>query len=399
METLLGKGIDGLNLDRSEWQLVKFGDVAIQQKQTVNRENTDLTRYVKGEHMYSEDLHLREWGELKDEYLGPAFIRKFEEGDILYGSRRTYLRKVVIAPFDGITSNTTFVIKANEGRIDKRLLPYIMLSEGFSQHSIRNSKGSVNPYVNWKDLSGFEFLLPPLDQQANLVDIFTSMDQTLEGYWKVKYSLEIKKRRVTYDCYYSEDIEKVSLGDLCQKIQDGSHFSPQNIFEENNGERYRYVTSKNIRKTGIEFKKDQYVDKEFHESIYNRCDTVKGDVLLTKDGVNTGTATINTLDEEVSLLSSVCLIRANTKLTTNEYICQYFNSDIGDLNLKNLMTGTAITRLTLTTLNSIKIPVPDLHGQKQITKELSKIDDCIKNTTQSIETSRLLQKSIINQVF
>lgn len=135
---------DGLNLDRSSWELVKFGDVAIQQKESVDRDNTELTRYVKGEHMYSEDLHLREWGELTDEYLGPAFIRKFEEGDILYGSRRTYLRKVTIAPFDGITSNTTFVIKANEKKIDARILPFVMLSEGFSQHSIRNSKGSVN---------------------------------------------------------------------------------------------------------------------------------------------------------------------------------------------------------------------------------------------------------------
>ena len=79
MEAFLEKGIEGLNLDRSEWQLVKFGDVAIQQKQTVDRESTGLTRYVKGEHMYSEDLHLREWGELKDEYLGPAFIRYFSQ--------------------------------------------------------------------------------------------------------------------------------------------------------------------------------------------------------------------------------------------------------------------------------------------------------------------------------
>ncbi len=96
-----------LQLDRSDWQLVKFGDVAIQQKESVDRDNTELTRYVKGEHMGSEDLHIREWGELTDEYLGPAFIRKFEEGDILYGSRRTYLRKVVVAHFDGITLKPT----------------------------------------------------------------------------------------------------------------------------------------------------------------------------------------------------------------------------------------------------------------------------------------------------
>ena len=88
----------GLNLNKSDWVSVKFGEVAIKQNKKVDRETTELTRYVKGEHMGSQDLHLRKWGELKDEYLGPAFTRKFEKGDILYGSRRTYLRKVVIAP-------------------------------------------------------------------------------------------------------------------------------------------------------------------------------------------------------------------------------------------------------------------------------------------------------------
>ncbi len=180
MDDFVTDQVTDLQLDRSDWQLVKFGDVAIQQKESVDRENTDVTRYVKGEHMGSEDLHLREWGELTDEYLGPAFIRKFEQGDILYGSRRTYLRKVAVAHFDGITSNTTFVIKANETRIDKRLLPYVMLSEGFAEHSIRNSKGSVNPYINWKDIADYEFLLPPKDQQTQLAELLWSLDAVLE---------------------------------------------------------------------------------------------------------------------------------------------------------------------------------------------------------------------------
>lgn len=180
MEEIIDKAVGELRLDKSKWSLTKFGDVAIQQKKSVDRGNTDLTRYVKGEHMGSEDLHLREWGELTDEYLGPAFIRKFEEGDILYGSRRTYLRKVVIAPFEGITSNTTFVIKANEKTIDKRLLPFIMMSEGFTDNSIKNSKGSVNPYINWKDIANYEFLLPPKDQQAQLAELLWGMDEVIE---------------------------------------------------------------------------------------------------------------------------------------------------------------------------------------------------------------------------
>lgn len=204
MTDLFEKQVAALNLDKSDWQLVKFGDIAIQQKKKIDRENTELTRYVKGEHMHSEDIHLREWGELKDEYLGPAFIRKFEKGDILYGSRRTYLRKVVVAPFDGITSNTTFVIKANEKKIDKCLLPFIMLSEGFSQHSIKNSKGSVNPYINWKDIASYEFLLPPVEQQKVYLKILLSIDEVVSRYKDVINKLTIYKKSLMKKIFYGE---------------------------------------------------------------------------------------------------------------------------------------------------------------------------------------------------
>jgi restriction endonuclease S subunit len=150
-----------MNIDKSKWTKVKFGEVAIQQKKCVDIETTHLNRYIAGEHMDTEDIHLRKWGIVGDGYLGPAFIRKFEKGDILYGSRRTYLKKVAVADFDGITANTTFVIKANEKIINPTLLPFLMLSDGFTKHSIENSKGSVNPYINWKDIANYEFCFHP----------------------------------------------------------------------------------------------------------------------------------------------------------------------------------------------------------------------------------------------
>ena len=70
-----------------------------------------VDRYIAGEHMDTDDLQIDRWGEVGDGYLGPAFHRKFEAGQILYGSRRTYLRKVAVAEFDGVTANTTYVSK------------------------------------------------------------------------------------------------------------------------------------------------------------------------------------------------------------------------------------------------------------------------------------------------
>jgi len=92
------------------WRWVTFGKVVRQVKVDVKPEVSDLERYVAGEHMETGNLHIRRWGTIGDGYLGPAFHRKFVTGQVLYGSRRTYLRKVAVAEFDGICANTTFVL-------------------------------------------------------------------------------------------------------------------------------------------------------------------------------------------------------------------------------------------------------------------------------------------------
>lgn len=76
------------------WRQVKFGDVVRQVKERVDPETSGLERYVAGDHMDTDDLRIRRWGEIGSGYLGPAFHMRFRPGQVLYGSRRTYLRKV-----------------------------------------------------------------------------------------------------------------------------------------------------------------------------------------------------------------------------------------------------------------------------------------------------------------
>lgn len=166
-----------LNLDRTSWQKVKFGDVVRQVKASTDPVADGVKRYVAGEHMDSDSLAIARWGTVGDGYLGPAFHRKFESGQVLYGSRRTYLRKVALADFDGVCANTTFVMEtADASRLLPELLPFVMSTEAFHANSIAESKGSVNPYVNWPDIAKYEFELPPLDEQRRIAELLWSVN-------------------------------------------------------------------------------------------------------------------------------------------------------------------------------------------------------------------------------
>lgn len=169
------------SFNRSKWKRVRFGDVVKQMKEQVDPEADGIERYVAGEHMETENVHIRKWGTVGDGYLGPAFIRGFRKGQVLYGSRRTYLKKVAVAEWDGVTANTTFVLETVEGKMLQELLPWLMLSERFTRHSVQESKGSTNPYINFPDIAKFEFDLPPLDQQRRIAEILWAVDAATQA--------------------------------------------------------------------------------------------------------------------------------------------------------------------------------------------------------------------------
>ena len=184
------------------WTRVAFGDVVRQVKEHVDPTAAGLERYVAGEHMDTDDLRLRRWGTVGDGYLGPAFHARFRPGQVLYGSRRTYLRKVAVADFEGVTANTTFVIETRDPNVLlPALLPFIMQAEAFHQHSITKSKGSVNPYVNFSDIAAYEFALPPLDEQrrmANLLRVTSTLFARISDISEAAGTI----RKIIYDHYF-----------------------------------------------------------------------------------------------------------------------------------------------------------------------------------------------------
>jgi len=207
------------------WRIVRFGDVVRDVKVTVNPETSGLERYVAGEHMNTDDLHIRQWGTIGDGYLGPAFHRKFVKGQILYGSRRTYLRKVAVAAFDGICANTTFVLEPKGDELLPELLPFIMQSESFSTHAVKQSRGSVNPYVNFRDIAWYEFALPPKDEQRRIADILSSLEATIESWISCQAAMQVVLNETTENVFSNRNFQRERLGNHVIESAYGPRFS------------------------------------------------------------------------------------------------------------------------------------------------------------------------------
>lgn len=155
--------------------------------------------------------------------------------------------------------------------------------------------------------------------------------------------------------------EKKTLKEVCIKLNDGTHFSPES-FET--GE-YKYVTAKNIKMSGFDFTNITYVPEEVHRPIYERCNPELGDVLYIKDGVTTGIAMVNTLEEEFTLLSSVALLKQDRRIMNGHFLSALLNDENMYTDIRSNMGGAAITRLTIAKLNTIKVILPPIELQTQ----------------------------------
>ena len=107
------------------------------------------------------------------------------KGDVLFGKRRAYQKKVAIAPFDGIFSAHGMVLRPREEVVDKDFFPLFISSDYFLDAAIKISVGSLSPTINWRDLKELEFELPDLDTQRGLAKVLWSINDTMEAYKKL----------------------------------------------------------------------------------------------------------------------------------------------------------------------------------------------------------------------
>lgn len=190
------KPLFGKLLVGKKFQSVKYCAVTDKIMRKIDPVSYGVERIVAGENLASEDFKIRTWGTVGKDCLGPAFHVLFKPGDILYGSRRTYLRKVALAHFEGVCANTTYVIRAKEEILLQDYLKHIMLSERFTQYSIGVSKGSTNPYINWKDLDDFSFQIPDIDTQREIVIMVDRILNIIEQLRQQKTTLQNLKQKL-----------------------------------------------------------------------------------------------------------------------------------------------------------------------------------------------------------
>ncbi len=391
---------------RAGWTRVTFGDVVRQVKDKVDPEKSDLKRYVAGEHMTTDDLRIRRWGEIGDAYLGPAFHMRFKPGHVLYGSRRTYLRKVAVADFEGITANTTYVLEPKDPNVLlPELLPFIMQTDSFNQHSVQESKGSVNPYVNFSDLAWFEFVLPPIDEQQRIVWTLNAARSVGERLRELEIAAaEVVKAACVYlmhqdsllaiDTATAAEVPNacriVSFDQICERITYG-FTNPMPTTSEGPW----MVTAADVADGRINYRSARHTSQAAFDTDLTEKSRVRvGDVLLTKDGTLGRVAIVDR--PNVCINQSVAVLRPAPEILP-QFLAWTLRSPGMQRRLILDVGGSAVKHIYITKVASTRLLLPSLFLQEKLVATLTVLESQTLAVRSRVEQAHILSRLMLGR--
>lgn len=375
------------------WRRVKFGDVVrLSKARSQNPLEDGYDRYVGLEHLEPGDLRVRSWGNVAD---GTTFTNVFKPGQVLFGKRRAYQRKVAVAGFSGVCSGDIYVFESKEAdRLLPDFLPFICQSEGFFEHAISTSAGSLSPRTNWDSLKEFSCLLPPLEKQEELVRLFISIDESIEEFRSLSAKSHELWRVRTLEIFENAP-KKLNLEDLISYSSDGPFGSKLKT------EHYSDNGARVIRLNNIEALKFSDRDKAFIPLEY--YDTLKSYSVLAGDVIIAG------LGDESIPMGRSCIVPQDLGLAINKadcfcvrpkegldpmYLVHYLNSDSGMRQAQSKSQGSTRRRLNLENIRKLAIPIYASRDQVKFSKELNSYIEA-----ESMAESRIKQLSNFRRNF
>jgi len=396
------------------WRIVKFGDIAQNVAVRVDPADAKTDVYVGLEHLDPSTLHLRQWGHPSD-VTGQKLT--FKKGDVIFGRRRAYQRKLAVAEFDGICSAHAMVVRAKPKMILPEFLPFFLQSDMFMERAIEISVGSLSPTINWKTLRVQEFPLPPLDEQQRVAKILWAADEAISSYEKSVENLhEVKQRRLTelltlgnsehvLKLIYSRKsnaimgkngsrVELKTAEEFCNSVADGTHASPK---PSETG--YPLVTSKNLTKGYLELSECYLISEEDYKEVIKRSWVEPHDILFAMIGT-IGNPVIVPKEQENIATKNVGIFRFNGNSLKSKWFYIFLNSSIAKNQIERELSGSTQKYFALAKLRSLLLPVPenlvDMENAVNEYDQMIAVEEMLKTQVFSL---RNMAKSFQEEVF
>lgn len=389
---------------------VTLGDIA--RNITENEYKPDekgLDRCVGLEHLDPGSLKICRWFPITPEM---SFTRRFYKGQILFGKRRAYQKKVALADFDGICSSDILVIEAKKENFVPNLLPFIIQDDRFFEYAIGTSSGSLSPRTKWKFLADYEIWLPSADEQRRIATALWAAEDCIVKGERFVAAAERAKQVLMQELFGKgightefQDLkgfgkipkrwEMKKIGDLAISATSGSTpLGGEKVYQKIG---IPLLREQNVQMNKLDLEDVAFISKEIHESM-KRSAIQPDDVLLNITGASIGRVAVTPDSlKEANVNQHVCRIRLNNGIIPS-YVSQYLSSIMGQKQIMSMQIGSSRQGLNFEQVKSLQVPFPPLPEQRQIADILTRCDEMIAAARANVAAAKALKMKMINEM-
>ena len=348
----------------------------------------------------------------------------FYKGQVLYSKLRPYLKKILVAPDDGIC--TPELVPFDTYLIDENYISYVLRSPHIDYVINSVTYGVKMPRVGTDTMINLLIPLPSLAEQKRIVakieELLLLVDRYSVSYEKLeqfnaKFSEDMKKSILQYaiqgklveqrpedgtgeELYQQIQVEKQRLiaeknikkeKPLAEISEDEIPFDiPESwkwirvgeIFAHNTGKAMnstakkvdkpgsvkRFITTSNLYWNSFDF--SSVKEMFFSDDELERCTVTKGDLLMCEGGAYYGRTAIWNYDYDICFQNHVHRLRPYKAVELRFfYHLFYFYKSMNMVNAK----GTAMPGLSSQTLHQMVVPFPPFSEQKRIVAKIEEL--------------------------
>ena len=385
----------------------KFDQIAINSTAKKKPEPEDAANYIGLEHLIPGTFEISEWGSSVAP-VGEKLLMK--KGDVLFGRRRAYQRKVGIAPFDGIFSAHGMVLRPRTEVVDENYFPFFILSDQFMNEAVRISVGSLSPTINWGTLKNCEFDLPSMEEQKKLAELLWAANDLKEKYKKAITATDemLKaKFREMFGC----------VGNGERGMGNGEDFNAETQRRRGKRERgkLRDLTEGKIELAAVKYGPNDefsYIDissvsgtfdgigacgKYLQRNAPSRAQQCvkRGDILLSLVRPNLRKMAIVDFDDDNHVASTgFCVIRPKPEAVG--YLKLLLTSEEFTNAMMDVARGTSYPAVTNRNVMDFQIPLPPLALQREFVAIAEKAEAAKAALKKSIADIDQVMKGLIN---
>ena len=362
----------------SNWKNVKFGDIAQQIVERIDDpQKSGYNSYIGLEHIESEQINIQKYGDAK-EVKSSKFLCK--KGDIIFGRRRAYLRKLAVCDRDSLVSSDAMVIRPKKEVIKKYLI-LMMQTDYFWEKAISLSAGSLSPRVKWRELSTIEFYLPPFDVQKKISDILWSIQDNLEKIEKLIQITEKLKKELLEELITRRKWKLINFGEKISLVKGKA--PKKELGEIKSNLKLPYLNTDSLRDS----LQNIFLPKnDFMVEVTNK------DVIILWDGSNAG----EIFRGKEGYLSSTMTKLVYDKTEYDNNFLYYFLKT-KEFEIKSKCKGTGIPHVDKEIIESLQLPLISYQEQQKIVKILEQIFNAQYAFQENLNITRILKKKLTNE--